>query len=739
MNPISSMDEQFINKLTQIIDENLHDEDFGASELAEQLGISRVTLYRKVKSIIKKSVSEFIRETRLKRALELLKNKAGTASEISYRVGFRSPVYFNKCFHAYYGITPGEVLKGKHVQLKEKSKPKLPFTKKQFQIYSITILLVGVVFVLYYFVPPYAFRQSTEEKSVAVVLFEMNDLEENQINLIKTFREEIKNSLKYLEELKLVVNNNTEKYGFFDLNLKSLRRKSKANYIVSGKALAYEKDKVRIFMYLVDTKTGEILPGLRRQDIDLSLDEGMYNNVLTVTNEIKKVLTEKIELKKENQYTENSTAFRMYMLGLNSYDEFAYIKGFDWKNSMPALKKAQSYFFKAIEYDSNYVCPLIELGDTYLWSRTRFRNNEPINIPRTEVKDTVLTLTDRVIQIDPNYVPAYLLRAWVVNWGDNEGAIELVKKAIELDPTSAGSYFALFHLYGWKGEGIDGLVQLDCVINAYKYSNEPFENSQLLLMMNNVFSQYDFIDESKDFREKILTANQDTIGYFIVMQQAEMERNLKKVIEYGELALQKDSVLLQVIQSIGESCIIHGEIKLADYWYSKYIDNIIEKLDTVSTDYDVAYIFDAQARQGKFGYSIRFPFIMAAYAFQKNGKEKRAENLCRGRIDKILKRFDKEKYKNGEKFNLVMLIDAMELTIAYSICDQKENAIEIWNLYKNLDNVTMFRKFIQSPLLNKLRNEPVFKSWSKRVENKYKYELEQAEKILEKEGFLESL
>jgi hypothetical protein len=51
----------------------------------------------------------------------------------------------------------------------------------------------------------------------------------------------------------------------------------------------------------------------------------------------------------------------------------------------------------------------------------------------------------------------------------------------------------------------------------------------------------------------------------------------------------------------------------------------------------------------------------------------------------------------------------------------------------------MFRNFIQSPLLDKLKNEPEFKSWSERMENKYKYELEQAEKILEKEGFLESL
>ena len=96
MEPNTSMDQQFIDKLIQVVDDNLHDENFGVSELAKLLGMSRATLHRKVKSVSKKSVSEYIREARLKRAYELLKNKSGTVAEIAFSVGFSSAAYFTK-------------------------------------------------------------------------------------------------------------------------------------------------------------------------------------------------------------------------------------------------------------------------------------------------------------------------------------------------------------------------------------------------------------------------------------------------------------------------------------------------------------------------------------------------------------------------------------------------------------------------------------------------------------------
>ncbi len=101
--------EVFIKKLTGIVLSNLQNENFGVDDLAREAGMSRSALHRRLLQKKRGNISHFIREVRLKRAMELLQQHAGHASEIAYQVGFGSPSYFNKCFHEYYGYPPGEV------------------------------------------------------------------------------------------------------------------------------------------------------------------------------------------------------------------------------------------------------------------------------------------------------------------------------------------------------------------------------------------------------------------------------------------------------------------------------------------------------------------------------------------------------------------------------------------------------------------------------------------------------
>ena len=104
-----SMNDVFLQKIREIILQNISNEHFGIYDLVKKISLSRSQIHRKLKKINGKSITQFIREIRLEEALKLLKGEAGTAAEIAYKVGFNSPTYFNKCFHEYYGITPGEV------------------------------------------------------------------------------------------------------------------------------------------------------------------------------------------------------------------------------------------------------------------------------------------------------------------------------------------------------------------------------------------------------------------------------------------------------------------------------------------------------------------------------------------------------------------------------------------------------------------------------------------------------
>jgi len=105
-------DQVFIRKLTDIVLANLENEHFAVNELALESGFNSRVLNRRLKKLTGKSVSRFIRDTRLEKALEFLRDGIYTVAEAGYKAGFKSPVYFTKCFHEYFGYPPGKVKSG---------------------------------------------------------------------------------------------------------------------------------------------------------------------------------------------------------------------------------------------------------------------------------------------------------------------------------------------------------------------------------------------------------------------------------------------------------------------------------------------------------------------------------------------------------------------------------------------------------------------------------------------------
>jgi signal transduction histidine kinase/DNA-binding response OmpR family regulator len=101
-----SLDSDFLQKTIKIIEEHLDNSDFNIGQYAETLHMSRVTFYRKIKSLTGLSAVEFVRNVRLKHACEMLKNNSGNISEIAYAVGFQDPRYFSTIFKKEFGISP---------------------------------------------------------------------------------------------------------------------------------------------------------------------------------------------------------------------------------------------------------------------------------------------------------------------------------------------------------------------------------------------------------------------------------------------------------------------------------------------------------------------------------------------------------------------------------------------------------------------------------------------------------
>ena len=104
---LGSRDQTFINRLRDSIRQNMGDSDFTVERLGEEVGLSRVQLYRKVKALTGQTPVDLLKKARLERARLLVEKTDKSISEIAYEVGFTAPSYFNKCFKDEFGVNPG--------------------------------------------------------------------------------------------------------------------------------------------------------------------------------------------------------------------------------------------------------------------------------------------------------------------------------------------------------------------------------------------------------------------------------------------------------------------------------------------------------------------------------------------------------------------------------------------------------------------------------------------------------
>lgn len=103
---MSKMDEEFLDKATNIIEVQIDNPDFSVEFFAKEMAVSRVQLHRKLKSLTNHSASDMIRNIRLKKACELLKEGDLNVTQVSYEVGISSLSYFAKAFKEKYGVSP---------------------------------------------------------------------------------------------------------------------------------------------------------------------------------------------------------------------------------------------------------------------------------------------------------------------------------------------------------------------------------------------------------------------------------------------------------------------------------------------------------------------------------------------------------------------------------------------------------------------------------------------------------
>jgi AraC-like DNA-binding protein len=232
MQDTNSMENEFLRKVTAIIEEHISNEQFGVSELAREVGMSRSNLLRKIKKLSTLSVSQFIRRVRLANAMEMLKQKDLTVSEVSYSVGFSSTSYFVKCFREFYGYPPGEVgRRGSGEFVPEKRKG--PFNKRLLQVAGV-LAIVLAAFLLFIVVKPRRPVSGELEKSIAVLPFKNDSNDSSNIYIINGLMESLLENLQKIEDLRVISRTSVERYRDNSRTAPEIARELNANYLVEG-------------------------------------------------------------------------------------------------------------------------------------------------------------------------------------------------------------------------------------------------------------------------------------------------------------------------------------------------------------------------------------------------------------------------------------------------------------------------------------------------------------------------
>lgn len=507
MNEYVSMDKVIIRKLTDIIHANLDKENFGVNELAIAAGMSRFTLHRRLKTYLKKSASQFIREVRLEKALEMLEQDVATAAEISYMVGFNSPTYFNSCFHQYFGFTPGEAKKRiltetvhiRRIENQEAADTELkPIQKVKLSRITIGITLAVLLILTIIFLRVVIFDKvnrvepgslKSNEKSIAVLPFKnLSGNPENQF-FADGVMEDILNHLLRINEIRVVSRTTAEHYRATKMTAPQIAKKLKVNFILEGSAQQYE-GKVRINVQLIDARIDQHLWAEKY--------ESNLSDIFVIQSSIAKQIADKLQtvlLATEIEYIDKiptmfPEAYTFYLKGRYFWN----------RRTEEGLKKSLRYFEKALVADPNYALAIAGLADAY------FMLSFYGWMPHIEGFAKTKSLLLSALKLDKNLSEAHATMGALLcrsEWKWEEACKEFLL-AIELNPknTVARQYYAEF--LDITGANKDAREQLNCALDL-----DPFSPVLYALSANCFYHEGKF-DESLEDCQKVEELDPDS-------------------------------------------------------------------------------------------------------------------------------------------------------------------------------------------------------------------------------------
>ncbi len=665
--PIISSD--FIDKAEANILENISNEQFGVSELAELMNMSRSSLLRKIKLHTTLSASQFIRQVRLVKGLEMLKQTSLTVAEISYQVGFGNTSYFIKCFREHYGYSPGEVRKG--IVPAENLAIEVSFLDKyRWHLVLAVVLLVIVLSIVLFRNRSAAPTEIDIEKSIAVLPFKNESADSLNLYFVNGLMESTLTNLQKIGDLRVISRTSVSKYRNTNKGIPEIAEELHVNYLVEGSGQR-AGNQVLLNIQLIEASTDR--PVWSEQ---YTREVG---DVFALQNEVARKIAEAIEaivtpaeLKQiEKVPTENLVAYDYYLRALDHLNS----------ETKEGLEKAIPLFEKAIENDEQFALAYSNIAIAYFFLdmyQKQKHYTEQIN-----------NFADKALLYDSKSAESLMAKAlYYIQTEAYQLALPHLEKALEYNPNASAVVQMLGDIYArvipntgkYLEYALKG-IQLDVA------ANDSITQSFIYLHLSNALIQNGFVDESMTYINKSLDYNPENdyaplLKAFILFAK---DGNIEKMKDLLIREWSKDTTRLDILQEVAKVYYFQEAYDSAFYYYEKFV-RVRERLD-----------LDIYPQED----------VKIAAVYKKKGLEAQASTFFNAYTQYCEK--DQSIYKSAS------------MAVKYAYEGKNDMAIEQLKAFATQDNYQYWILLFQQkdPIMKALRSHPEYDETIQKIEDRF--------------------
>ncbi len=700
MTPYTPAEKEFLKKITGIIEENISDEQFGVSELAYSIGMSRSNLLRKIKKLTGLSASRFISQVRLEKAMEMLRKEDYTVSEVTFKVGFNSTSYFIKCFREHYGYPPGEVVQRAAEEADQdqdtlESSQNIQVEKKRgwHTIVKWAVMLLVIIcsgYFLHYFDVFESFspeHETMNKKSIAVLPFINDSYDSSNVYFVNGLMESILNDLQKIEGLRVISRTSVEKYRNNSKPIAEIAEELQVKYIVEGSGQKRD-DKIFLHIQLIEAATDNHLMSEQYISETSDIFQLQLDIARQIAGKIELVLGPDEQKLISSSYTDDPVAYDLFLKGRDRLNQ----------GTEEGLYEGMAYLQQAIRQDPNYARAYAAIGIAYYYAD--FFKAEPL------FTDSINYYADLALFHDAELATGMLAKAmFYLRTGEHGLALPYLEKALEYNPNSTLVLNMLSDYY--TNISPDTEKYLEYALRGMSIDPAPHDSMQTSLAylhIANALVQSGFVDEARRYAERSLVYDPTNIYSMYVEEYIKYakERDIEGLCQGLVKVLKVDTSRLDVLQETAKSFYFARDYKEAYRYYRPLVD--------IRKAYSIDIFNHENAKIG--------------FVYREIGLEAEADSLLA---------IYKEYYQNDQS-----IYKHLSMAAYASFYGQTDEAIEQLKLFLEEENyfywIILFLDI--EPLFDSLKSHPEYKGVIKEIKSKFWEYHEEMRASLEGKGVI---